>query len=113
MNHQLNHEIVYKIRCVVITCRILFECTYLQIKEKLEIKQRTTQTLVQRAVNKVEILICILFMNRSNTSQRLKNDFKISANMRKAILKYFDMKSHETMIDQKKFQFLTCLQINV
>ena len=70
-------------------------------------KQRTAQILIQRAVNKAEctdifkILICIRFMNRSNASQRIKNDSKISANMRKAILKYSDMKSHETMIDQE------------
>ena len=40
-------------------------------------------------------------MNRSNASQRVKNDFKISADMRKAILRYSDIKSHETMIDQE------------
>ena len=107
MNHQSDHEIVYEIRCVLIICRILFECTYSQIKEKLEMKQRTAQAFIQRAVNKAkctdifEILICIRFMNRSDASQRVKNDFKISADMRKAILRYSDMKSHETMIDQE------------
>ena len=70
-------------------------------------KQRTAQTFIQRAVNKAEcidifeILVCIRFINRSNASQRVENDFKISADMRKAILRYSDMKSHETMIDQE------------
>ena len=70
-------------------------------------KQRTTQALIQRAVNRAEcidifeILACIRFMNRSDVSQRVKNDSKISADMRKAILRYSDMKSHETMIDQE------------
>ena len=107
MNHQSDHEIVYEIRCVVITCRILFECTYSQIEEKLEVKQRTAQALIQRAVNRAEctdifeILVCIRFMNRSDASQRIENDSKISADLRKAILRYSDMKFHETMIDQE------------
>ena len=40
-------------------------------------------------------------MNRSNASQRVKNDFKISADMCKTILKYSDIKFHKTIIDQK------------
>ena len=62
---------------------------------------------MKRAVNRAkctdifEILVCVRIMNRSNASQRVKNDSETSANMRIAILRYFDMKSHETMIDQK------------
>ena len=40
-------------------------------------------------------------MNRSNASQRIKNDSKISADMRITILKYSDIKSHKTIIDQE------------
>ena len=107
MNHQSDHEIVYEIRCVVITCRILFECTYPQIEEKLEVKQRTAQALIQRAVNRAkctdifEVLACIRSMNRSDAPQRVENGSKTSADMRKAILRYSDMKPHEAVIDQE------------
>ena len=54
-----------------------------------------------KCIDIFEILICIRFINRSNTSQRIKNGFKIFANIRITILKYFDIKSQKTMIDQK------------
>ena len=40
-------------------------------------------------------------MNRSNTLSRIKNDSKISANIHKAILKYFNMKFHKTIVNQE------------
>ena len=107
MNHQTDHEIVYEIRCVVITCRILFKCTYFEIEQKLDVKRNTAQAFVNRAVNKtectdiLEILVCVRFINRSNASQRIENDFKTSADMRKAILRYSDKKPYETMINQE------------
>ena len=62
---------------------------------------------MKRAVNRTqctdifEILVCVRIINRLNASQRIKNNSKISANMRNAILRYSDIKFHKTMIDQK------------
>ena len=62
---------------------------------------------MKRAVNRVEctdifeVLACVRIMNRSDISQRVENDSETSANMRITILRYSNMKSHETMIDQK------------
>ena len=70
-------------------------------------KRNTAQAFVNRAVNRAEctdmfeILVCVRFMNRSDTSQRVENDSKISVNMHKAILRYFDIKSHKTIVDQE------------
>ena len=69
MNHYSNHEIVYEIRCVVITCEILFAFHYVEIEKELEVKKKTIQSLMKRAVNKVEctdifeILVCVRIMN--------------------------------------------------
>ena len=102
-------KIVYKTQCVVIICKILFEFSYVEIKKKLEMKKKKTiQSFIKRTVNRTkctnifEILTCVRIMNRLNALQRMKNNFKISADMRKAILKYFDIKCNEglTMLHQ-------------
>lgn len=55
-------EVAYELRCAVVTCRILFQCTFEEIEKKTGVKKDTTRKFtIERAgcEDFNEILACV------------------------------------------------------
>ena len=52
MNDKAGHEVAYELRCAIVTCRIIFDCIYFKIEQKIEVVRVTAQTLMKRVIKR-------------------------------------------------------------
>ena len=48
MNDKAGHEVTYKLRYAIVTCRIIFGCTYFEIEQKIRVVSVTVRPIVVR-----------------------------------------------------------------
>ena len=92
MNAKAGHEVFYELRCAIVTCRIIFGCTYFEIEQKIGVVRGRAQTLMKRAIKRAgcedfhEALACVGILERSGRLPRVADGTDLSAKIRTAIL---------------------------
>ena len=107
MNDKAGHDVAYELRCAIVTCRIIFGCTYFEIEQKIGVVRGTAQTLMKRAIKRAgcedfhEILGCVGVMERSGRVPRVADGTDLSAKIRTAILQNPDVRPQQAVLDKE------------
>lgn len=100
-------EIALPLRHAVVTCRILFQCTFDEIERKTGVKANTARKMMQRAIARAdcedfhEVLACVGDADRPGRDTRVIDGTELSAKIRKAMLDHHDLQPHIAVLDQE------------
>ena len=107
MNDKAGHEVVYELRCAIVTCRIIFGCNYFEIEQKIGVVRGTAQTLMKRAIKRAgcedfyEVLTFVGVMERSGRVPRVADGTNLSAKIRTAILQNSDVRPQQVVLNKE------------
>lgn len=95
------------LRHAIVTCRILFGCTFDEIERKTGVQSRTASKIMLKAVERAgcedshEVLACVGDMERSGRISRVVDGSDLSAKIRSAMMVHNDLQPAVAVLDQE------------
>ena len=103
-------EISYALRCAVITCRSLYNSTFIDIERKTGVKERTAANIYKKAVTDAgnedfnDLLNHCTDKPREGRPTRIPNGSAKSAEIREAMLKHSNLQPYTAVFDQENIE---------
>ena len=92
---ELRHgQVPLQLRCAIVTCRLLFDCTFEEIERKTGVQTDTAAKIMRRAIFRAgnedfqDVLACVGDANRHGAPPRVSEGSQMSADVRNAMLKH-------------------------
>lgn len=95
------------LRHAIVTCRILFGCTFDEIERKTGVQSRTASKIMLRAIERAgcedfhEVLACVGDMERSGRITRVVDGSELSATIRTAMMVHNNLQPTVAVLDQE------------
>ena len=126
---ELQHgQVPLQLRCAIVTCRLLFDCTFEEIERKTGVQTDAAAKIMRRAIfcagneDFQDVLACVGDANWHKAPPRVSEGSQMSADIQNAILKHktkkpvdaVDKENLFTKVGQKRpaQSILECIQHN-
>lgn len=100
-------EVSLSLRHAIVTCRLLFDCTFDVIERKIDVQSMTTTKIMRETQKRVgnndfqDVLACVENAKDREPLSRVSNDTQLFANIRNVMLKHSHAQSIKTIIDKE------------
>lgn len=103
-------EVALPLRHAIVTCRLLFGCTFDAIERKTDVQSMTATKIMREPEKRAgnsdfhEVLACVGAIEGRGPLPRVPDDTQLSANIRNAMLKHPHTKPFQAVVDKENIE---------